>query len=58
MIKIKHGNNEVISFNPKKPDHPAHAYGHAPVRILVWNNHFSHSCRINFMAGLYACPID
>jgi hypothetical protein len=35
MIKIKHGKNEFISSYPKKPDHAAHAYGHAPLMILV-----------------------
>jgi hypothetical protein len=27
--------NGVISSEPKKTDHAAHAYGHAPLRILV-----------------------
>jgi hypothetical protein len=36
MIKIKHGNHEVISSVPKKSDHAAHAYGHAQLKILVF----------------------
>jgi hypothetical protein len=33
--KNKHGNNEAISSDPKQSYDAAHAYGHAPVRILI-----------------------
>jgi hypothetical protein len=35
MIKIKTQKNEVISSHTQKPDHAAHAYVHALVRILI-----------------------
>jgi len=34
--KNKHGNHEVISSDPKQSYDAAHAYGHVPVRILIW----------------------
>jgi hypothetical protein len=33
--KNKHGNNEIFSSDPKQSHPTAHAYGHAPVKILV-----------------------
>jgi hypothetical protein len=35
MIKVKHGNHELYSFDPQQLHHAAHAYVHVQAMILI-----------------------
>jgi hypothetical protein len=50
--KNKTQKNEFDSSDPQQFYHAAHAYVHAPARILIWKHPLFFSCRIKAITGL------
>jgi hypothetical protein len=55
--KNKTRKNEFNSSDSQQFHHAAHAYVHAPARILIWKQPIFFNCRIKAMTGLLYLPL-
>jgi hypothetical protein len=51
MIKIKHGNHELVSSDTQQFYHAAYAYVHALIKFLISEISKTLICRITAFAG-------